>query len=199
MNSSNTTMSTETTQKMKGNRQDVCSFFIPFYSEEYFSDEKIEKQHVQLPVMIEHEKGEVRSNVTKLQVPEIQHFDGNIEHVLSTIKTIYDRVVKPRKFEVRGKQFMFFVSMLKLVAPSEPAISTIDRAIVKARVNVMEHEGDKIVIDKKAMSFSDEETYFKGILADVKNYPLTKDDLEARSCKDIAEYQAHLYYLYVTV
>ena len=69
------TMSTETSNKIKGNRQDVSTFFIPFYLEEYFSEEKLERNCVHLPVMIEHQKGEARSNVTKLKVPETQLFN----------------------------------------------------------------------------------------------------------------------------
>ena len=103
-------MATKTYNKQKGHRVEKTRYHIPFYTKDFFEPEGANEEEgkaatkittVKIPVRIDSEGEESRSNVTNCEIRAITHFDNNVENVLTSIAELKERVIKTQK---TGKQ-----------------------------------------------------------------------------------------------
>ena len=102
-------MATKTFTKLKGHRVEKTRYHIPFYTKEFFEPEGSNEEDgksaskgsgvVKIPVKINADGGENRSNVTQCEIPSISHFDKNVEAVLTSILILKERVIKPKEID----------------------------------------------------------------------------------------------------
>lgn len=138
-------MTAKSNSKTKGHRYEIVNtkYHVEFYTEEFFApkneedDEVVERKTVKIPTKINAEDGDNRSNVIYAEIPAIQHFDNNVENVLTSIAQLKERVVDPLGRNTVG-EVQYFTKMLKLLAPKAPASTTLQEALESARKEVFE-------------------------------------------------------------
>ena len=87
--------------RKKGEKSVESDGIIPFQNPTFFGEEDEDEPKsntVDLPVLINKNKGEVRSNTRKYAVPAIlKYCENNIEYVLSAIDLIEDKIMEKVK------------------------------------------------------------------------------------------------------
>lgn len=135
---------TKTTKKSKGHRFDRVTYHLPYYTDAFFNpssesteDGEIAKANmVHIPIKIQADAGETRSNVTTFKMPGITHFDGNVEHVLDSFNQLQERIIKPRQIDNQVEQTKTLVQMMQFICNTSAASQTLQEACKTARQNV---------------------------------------------------------------
>ena len=102
-----------TQKKTKGHRSERVKFHVPFYNTTFFNqdlDKEEEKatpkngSMVKIPMKIEKDGDESRSNITVFEISSIKHFDNNVENVLNSISQLEERIIKPKGMKIPVKK-----------------------------------------------------------------------------------------------
>ena len=180
--------------KTKGHKTDEVDYHIPYWTKEYFKpkakdDDKDGEvvETVSVPVKINSKEKESKTNVSYLNIRAITHFDNNVESVLTTIQTVWDRLVRPKNLKAQVDIFKMFIQMLTLTCTTDQAIQTLNDCQKQARQLIWHIQVyDKSDPEKEKIFLADNnplETYWKKTNHDIK-HELLKD----RKYADSGEY-----------
>ena len=165
-------MATKTNTKEKGHRFTRVKYFLPYFSAAFFEPakemEEEQDKMIRLPVKIDEEKGESRSNVTNFEIKAITHFDKDVEQVLVSLLELDTRIVKTKKLENPNEGIKLTCKMLQLICTGT-ASHTLQEATQIARQEVydaflaQEYEIDDV---EEEIVVKDEDTFFEFIERD---------------------------------
>ena len=91
-------------QPLKGNRAADTRYHVRYYNKSFFNPKELEEGQeadsktgtVKLPVKIDTNGGDTRSNVTYREIKGISHFENNVENVLEAQHQLHEHVIKPK-------------------------------------------------------------------------------------------------------
>ena len=164
----------------KGEKSAEADGIIPFWNPTFFGEEDEDAPKlptVDLPVLIDQTKGEVRSNTTKYQIPAIEYFENNIETVLSAIDLIEDKIMSSVKTGVYHEDLKSRLGYLKTVCTKPASSQALSKCLLEARKKVMFfHSEEKVPSDHGGL---DKRMLNRYICQDAEFYKFLerKDDL----------------------
>ena len=191
--------------KTKGHRSDSnnVKFHIPYYTDQFFNPEKDKEtkedttsssstnRTVSLPVKIDKEGNDSRSNVTYIEMPGIAHFDNNVENVLTSISQLKEQIVTPKEIENVNEEIKTTINLMKLLCTTNAASQTLQEAKLLARIFVVENylRGDEPddEFDEEQYT-SDECEFYRYIETEFATYPDEYDTTEEFSTHLFEEY-----------
>ena len=136
-----------TTIKLKGHRFDRTKCSIRFYEEKFFASSKKkdddvrekEPESVKIPMKIDADGEDSRSNTSYVKLTAIEFFDNEAENVLNVLDVLKKRVVKPRRLDNGGEEAKALIHFLKFVC-MDTARSTLDSIGKTARQELWDQE-----------------------------------------------------------
>ena len=180
-------MATKTFTKLKGHRVEKTRYHIPFYTKEFFEPEGSNEEDgksaskgsgvVKIPVKINADGGENRSNVTQCEIPSISHFDKNVEAVLTSILILKERVIKPKEIDDPNELIKTTQELLKLICVGT-ATTTLQQSLREARQYIFteyladEYEQDEV---EEEILVDDEKAFFSFIEQPFEDEDLLED------------------------
>ena len=152
-------------QLIKGNRSSDTRYHIRYYTKAFFdpsggleegeeSESKIGAT-VKIPVKINADGNDSRSNVTHWEIKAISHFENNVENVLESVHQLFERVIKPKGIEDEHELIMTTIRMMGLICKGGTATQTLQEAGRVARQGVY---------DEHLREFDEEDEVSKEIL-----------------------------------
>ena len=155
--------------KTKGHRSERVKFHIPYYTKEFFNPKGLEDgedspdsevtRTVKIPVKINTEGDDSRSNITNWEMKGISHFEGNVENVLNSFYQLHERIIMPKQIVDPNEEIKETLHFMKLICNRGTATQTLQEAGRAARqkiyddhvqdLNIMENEIDEDAFVKK--------------------------------------------------
>lgn len=132
-------------QALKGNRTTDTKYHVRFYNKSFFlpsadleegeePDSKIGT--VKLPVKIDADGGDSRSNITYREIKGITHWENNTENVLEAEHQLYEHVIKPKGIQDPRELITTTIRMQPLICKGGTANQTLQETGRIARQGV---------------------------------------------------------------
>ena len=132
----------------KGEKSAEADGIIPFWNPAFFGEEDedaAEIPTVDLPVLIDQAKGEVRSNTTRYKIPAIEYFEDNLETVLSALDLIEDKIMEKVKTDVHHEDLKTRLGYLKTVCTKASSSQSLNKCLKEARAKTLwYHHEDRV-------------------------------------------------------
>lgn len=187
-----------TSVKLKGHRFERTKCSILFYEEKFFSikkksdDEPKEREPevVKIPMKINEDGEDSRSNTSYVKVNAIEFFDNKAENVMGVLDVLKHRVVAPRRLDNEGEEAKSFVHFLKFVC-MDTARYTLDSICKTARQELWDQEfaGNNAIDIVEEDVVRDESQLYLLIEEDWQPVPEGHDNVEAYRIFLLKEYR----------
>lgn len=138
------------TQALKGNKENDTRYHIRFYNKSFFNPAELEEGEetdskigtVKLPVKIDADGGDSRSNITYREIKGISHWENNVENVLEAEHQLFEHVIKPKCIQDPHELITTTIRMQSLICNGGTAHQTLQETGKIARQGVYdEHLG----------------------------------------------------------
>lgn len=172
------------TSVLKGNKAADTRYHVRYYNKSFFdpSGELEEGQEletkigstVKLPVKIDADGNDSRSNVTYMEIKGISHFENNVENVLESQHQLYEHVIKPKGIVDPQELITTTIRMMGLICNGGTAKQTLQETGKIARQGVYdehlrEHEEEEDEVSEDIL-VSDETAFIEYIESENINF-----------------------------
>ena len=143
-----------------------------YYNKSFFNPKELEDGQeadsktgtVKLPVKINTEGGDTRSNVTYREIKGISHFENNVENVLEAQHQLHEHVIKPKGIQDPHELTMTTMRMMGLICNGGTANQTLQETGRIARQGVYdEHLQEYDEEDAEDILVSDDSAFIEYI------------------------------------